>query len=210
MMRRETGLVFKPSKAAIAVQIHTLQIPKKQGGSPMAQIRAVKTKPLTKEQVKEKWKNHGYKDLKEIALEILKEVPQEQLVPKLRILQQSTKPVVMGNLSVIDDNPMSRDSLTKSTIARICTASTANLAQGKQIAKGYAKLAAEVKEHKEREIDEELAQKAQNSQRIKWDHQTVAQQHTELKKLVQKDPELGLQKLKAYKLEYQEVAQKEG
>jgi len=84
----------------------------------------VKTKPLTKKQVKEKWQHHSYKELKEIALEILKGVAKEQLMPTLLKLQQSTKPVVMGNLSVIDDNPMSRESLTKGTIARIRTTST--------------------------------------------------------------------------------------
>jgi len=151
----------------------------------------VKTKPLTKKQVKEKWQHHSYKELKEIALEILKGVAKEQLMPTLLKLQQSTKPVVMGNLSVIDDNPMSRESLTKGTIARIRTTSTTDLTCRCQVAVGYVKLAAEVKERKECKVDKELARKAQNSQRIKWDHQTVTQQQTKLEKLAKKDPKLG-------------------
>jgi len=79
----------------------------------------------------------------------------------------------MGNLSIIDDNLMSRESLTKSTIAYICTTSTTNLTCGHRIAVGYAKLVAKIEEHKECKVDEELARKAQNSQRIKWDHQAI-------------------------------------
>jgi len=71
-------------------------------------------------------------------------------------------------------------------------------------------LAAKVEEREEHKVNKELAKKAQNSQKIKWDHQTVTQQQTKLKKLAKRDPELGLQKLKAYKLECQEVACKEG
>jgi len=116
----------------------------------------------------------------------------------------------MGSLSVIDNNPMSRESLTKGTIVCICTTSSANLAQGHRIMEGYTKLAIEAEELREREIDEELARKAQDSQRIKWDHQTVTQQQTKLKKLAEKDPALGLQKLKAYKLECQKITHNEG
>jgi len=72
---------------------------------------------------------------------------------------------------------------------------------------GYAKLAAEAEEC---EIDKELAKKAQNSQRIKWDHQAVIQQQAKLEELAKRDPELGQPKLKAYKLECQGVACKEG
>jgi len=56
--------------------------------------------------------------------------------------------MVMGNLSIIDDNPMSRESLTKSTIAHIHTTSTTNLTHGHRIAVGYAKLADKIEEHK--------------------------------------------------------------
>jgi len=56
--RKEIGLIFRPRKThkepqkeGTPVQIHTLQI-KQQGGSPRAQIQTVKTKQLTKTQVK--------------------------------------------------------------------------------------------------------------------------------------------------------------
>jgi len=71
-------------------------------------------------------------------------------------------------------------------------------------------LATEVEEHEECKVDEELARKAQNSQRIKWDHQAVTQDMKKLKKLAKKDPKLEQWKLQAYKLECQEVACMEG
>jgi len=68
----------------------------------------------------------------------------------------------------------------------------------------------EVIERKEREIDEELAKKAANSKRIPWDHEAVRKQRKKISKVATKDPKLGEQKLKAYKLECQKVAQSEG
>jgi len=67
----------------------------------------VKAKTITKEQVKKRLQCYDHKERKEITLEFLKGVLEEQLTPALQKLQQSAKPAVMGNLSVIDDNLMS-------------------------------------------------------------------------------------------------------
>jgi len=125
-------------------------------------------------------------------------------------LQQDKKPAIMGNLSVMDSNPTSQERWTKDTITHIGTISTTNLTLGKQVATGYVKLAAKIEECQEHKVDEELTRKAQDSQRIKWDHRTITKQKAKLEKLAQKDPELGLQKLQEYKLECQKVACKEG
>jgi len=113
----------------------------------------------------------------------------------------------MGNLSVANNKPKAREEQTLNTIARIRTMSTSNLALGKRVAAGYAKMVASVEG---REIDKELIRKAENSTQVPWDHKAIHKQQTKLKKLAQKDPALGLPELKAYKLECQEVAQKEG
>jgi len=68
-------------------------------------------------------------------------------------------------------------------------------------------LAEKIEEH---EIDKDLIKKAANSMRIPWDHQTICKQQTKLKQAAKKDPELGLQKLKTYKLERQKVTREEG
>ena len=116
----------------------------------------------------------------------------------------------MGNLAVINDNPKSQDSHMMSTIACIRTISAKNLTHRCRITKGYAALAAKVEELKELKVDKELAEKVQNSQKIKWDHRTVTKQLTKLQKQAQKDPELVPQELTAYKLEHQEVARSKG
>jgi len=105
---------------------------------------------------------------------------------------------------------MSREEQTKNTIACIRAVSTANLALGKWITRAYVAEVIRIKEREERAIDEELATKAQNSQKVKWDHQTIHKQLAKLEKRAKRDPGLGLQKLKAYKLEHQEVARNEG
>jgi len=110
----------------------------------------------------------------------------------------------------MDDKPMCQNGQFKSTITRICAISTTDLTCRRRIAIGYTKLAAKVKELEEHEVDKELAKKAANSTQIPWDHQMVHKQQAKLKKVAKKDPELGHQKLKAYKLECQEVAQSEG
>jgi len=176
----------------------------------MTQIRAVKTKPITRKQVKDGMSHCNLKEQKEITLKALEGIPDNWLTPKLLKLRQSTKPVVMGNLSVIDNNPINREKQIKTMIARIRTISTTNLTQGKQITKAYVAMAARIEEREENKIDEELTKKAQNSKQIKWDHHTVTLQQAKLKKLTKKDPELGQQKLKTYKQEQQEVAHNEG
>jgi len=86
------------------IQIHTLQIAKQQEGTPMTRIQAVKTK--TKEQVKQQLQCHSHKGQKEIALQVLKEVPKDLLTPQRRKLLQRWTPVIMGNLSVIKEGPI--------------------------------------------------------------------------------------------------------
>jgi len=76
----------KPQKAATPVQIHMLQIAKQLEKLPMAQVKAVKTKPITKELVKKRLQCHNYKEQKEITLEILKGVPKERLPPTMQKL----------------------------------------------------------------------------------------------------------------------------
>jgi len=208
--RKEIGLLFRQEAetqgTATPVQIHTLQIAKQPGKLSKGRIRVVKTKPITKARIIKDVLQHSRQQQKEIALEALKGIPMERLMPVLRKLRLSAKPVVMGNLTVKNANFTNLDNRTKDFATRIRTISTANLTLGCRVVKGYAKLAAKVAEREERKIDAELVRKAQDSQRIKWDHRTVTQQLTKLKKLAKKDPELGQQKLKTYKLERQEAA----
>jgi len=203
--QEEIGLLIrqdsKSTKVATPVQIHTLQLPKKQKEPSTTQSRALKAKRSTKVRIKECLLRHNQQEMKEIALESLKGIPEEQLMPTARKLRQSTKPVVMGNLSIPEENLMSRESRTMNMIARIRATTTGNLTRGRRIAVGYVQMAARIEERAERKIDEELTQNAQKSQKIKWDHRTVTQQLTKLQKQAQKDPELGPQKLTAYKLE---------
>jgi len=98
----------------------------------------------------------------------------------------------------------------RNTIARISTTSTANLKWEHQIAKGYAELAARIEEREECKIDKELAKKAQNSQRIKWDYQTVIQHQAMIDKVASEDPEWGQEIWQTYALERQKVACNEG
>jgi len=124
--------------------------------------------------------------------------------------QQKKKSVTMRDLSGQGKDPMDRKSQTRDTLVRIHAVSIGNLAHSRRIAEGYAKLAAKIEDCEEDEVDEELVRKAQDSQRIKWDHRAVTKQQTKLKKLAKEDPELGPRKLKAYKLERQTVAHNEG
>jgi len=198
-------------------QIHTLQIVKRQEGTPTTRIRAVKTKPATKKQVKEKLLRHNLKERNEIALDMLKGIPKERLTPTALKLLRSARPVTMGNIVVQgpsmpkpkrnDQSSVTGNSHIKKAITRIRAMSTSNLTMGRRIAKGYVALVARIEEC---EIDEELAQKTQNSQRIQWDYRAVTLQQAKLKKLAKKDPELGRQKLKTYKMERQKVACNEG
>jgi len=93
--QKEIGLLFRQSlksqEMSNPIQIHMLQIPKKQEGLSLTRVRAVKIKLLTKKQVKEKWQRHGYKDLKEITLKALKGIPNNQLMPRLQKLRSSVK-----------------------------------------------------------------------------------------------------------------------
>ena len=212
--RKTISLIFRqrktheePQKVGAPVQIHTLQI-KRQEGLPTVQIQAVKSKRLAKEQAKKGLQCLNHKEQKEIALELLKGVPQERLTPTLLKLQQNRKPVVMGNLSVMNKGSISKQ--TKSTIACICAVSTTNLTRGHRIAQAYAKLAAEVKAQEECEVDKELARKAQNSTRTKWDHHAISKHRATIDKVISKDPEQGQEMRQAYALERQEVAHKEG
>ena len=166
----------------------------------------MKNQAETKLWVRKNLNRYSVKEQKEIVLEAFGRTAVEQRISK----QQNTKPVIMGILAVCDKNPTSMKNQTKETLVCIRATSTGNLARGRRIAEGYAKLAAKVEERQEQEIDEELAEKARNSQRIKWDHRTVTQQQTKLKKLAKKDPEQGPQELKAYKLERQKIAHNEG
>ena len=118
------------------------------------------------------------------------------------------KPVVMGNLSVVNKGSISE--WTKSTIACIRAVSTTDLTRRHRIAQAYAKLAAKVQEQEEHKVDEELARKAQNSTRIKWDHHTISKHHAMIDKVISKAPEQGQEMQQAYTLERQEVAHKEG
>jgi len=124
-----------------------------QKGSAPARICMVKTKPITKEQV---WKNlqcHKHKEQKEIALELLKGVWDDQLTPRMQKAQQKPTPVVMEGLSILKDKPKDWDTHTEGALTCICTMSTLNLTRGCWIAQGYAKLATSVKEC---EVNKEL------------------------------------------------------
>jgi len=78
---KEIGLLFRKSLKSqdmtTPVQIHTLKIAAQLGKSPVAQVRVVKTKPITKKQVKKNLQRHDCKEQKEIALELLEGVPEE-------------------------------------------------------------------------------------------------------------------------------------
>jgi len=95
----------KQQGATTPVQIHTLQISRKQEGSSPTRTRALKTKPITKEQFKKGVSCRDLKEQKEIFLKALEGIPNNQLTPKLWKLRQGTKPVVMGNLSVANNKP---------------------------------------------------------------------------------------------------------
>jgi len=75
--RKEIGLIFRPAKAAIPVQIHTLQISKKQKELSTTQVPVVNTKTIAKKQARKNLLRHDHEEQKEISLELLKGIPKK-------------------------------------------------------------------------------------------------------------------------------------
>jgi len=182
------------------VQIHMLQIPKKQK-PPMTPMRALKAKRLASARIK--LEHYSLEEQRKIVLKAFGKKEQPARTSTSRKPLPSTKPVVMGNLSVIKESPTNHRKQTNTTIARIRATNIANPTREKWIA-NWAKWI------EGREVDEELSRKAANSTKIPWDHQAAHKQQSKLKRAAKKDPASGLQTLKTYKLEHQEVARKEG
>jgi len=229
---KEIGLLFqkdkqwilkaprKLQKAVNPVQIHTLRMPEMQKEKSTAWVRVLKTKPVTKKQAQKDLQQHNQEKQKEIALELLKENPDDQLTPKLVRLRKSLTLITMGNitaqkaspilapermgiLSIVKDIPKDWDTHTERAIVRIHAMSTSNLARGWWITKGYAAMAIKIEECK---IDKELAEKFPD----RVNYKPICQHMAKLKKLAKRDPKLGQQKLQAYKLERQKAACNEG
>ena len=110
------------------VQIHTLQIPKKQKETSTMQTPARKVKQLTKEQVMRHLRRHSLKEQRELVLEAFGEEVRSVLTPTLRKLQNE-EPVVDRNLTV-NKNPTNVDDRIMNMAAHIRAMSTSNLTLG--------------------------------------------------------------------------------